>query len=282
MNRQVPCWEAHIEGKIPLRGRVAVSGSKNTSFPILAASLLTSEPCLVQNVPQLWDTEVLRSLLQSLGGEAQIQEDGSLRLQSQAAERGEKRLPDGEGIRQIRGSIYLMGALLASQGYVEMPFPGGCKFGERPIDLHLRGFEGLGAKVEQREDRVILTTPPEGLRGTTLFLGGPAGGSVTGTANVLLAAVKAKGPTRIECAACEPEVTELCQVLLAMGARIRGIGSPILEIEGVDALKGFSHRLSPDRIEAGTWALLGLCAGHTSEPLRIEPFPHGELGALLF
>ncbi|MDR3143499.1 MAG: UDP-N-acetylglucosamine 1-carboxyvinyltransferase [Puniceicoccales bacterium] len=282
MNCQVPYWEALIEGRVPLRGKVAVNGSKNTSFPILAASLLTSEPCLLQNVPQLWDTEVMRSLLRSLGSDVQIQGEDSLRLQSRATGTGENYLPDSEGIQKIRGSIYLMGALLASQGYVEMPFPGGCNFGERPIDLHLRGFEGLGAKIERLKDRVILTIPKEGLKGTTLFLGGPAGASVTGTANVLLAAVKAKGHTRIECAACEPEVTELCRVLLTMGARIRGIGSPILEIEGVDTLNGFSHRLSPDRIEAGTWALLGLCTGHPSEPMLIEPFPHEELGALLF
>jgi UDP-N-acetylglucosamine 1-carboxyvinyltransferase len=184
-------------------------------------------------------------------------------------------------ITQIRGSVYFLGALLAHQGYAEMPFPGGCFFSDRPIDLHLRGLKALGAHVAVQSGKIILTAP-NGLRGAAIFLGGPIGGSVTGTANILMAAVLAKGVTRIEYAACEPEVVELCQMLVSMGAHIDGIGSPILEIEGVDTLRGFSHTMAPDRIEAGTWALIGLCAGHATEPIIIQHFPQENLGALLF
>jgi len=258
---------------------VTVSGSKNASFPILAASLLTGEPCQVRNLPRLRDMEVMLALLESLGSTVEDRRGGCWQLDSSSA--GGRKIPDGDLIRKIRGSVYLMGALLAAQGYAEMPFPGGCAFGSRPIDLHLRGFEGLGAQVERREDRVVLTAP-RGLRGTTLFLGGPAGGSVTGTADVLLAAVKARGHTRLEYAACEPEVVELCRLLVAMGAKIEGIGSPVLKIEGVDQLGGFSHAIAPDRIEAGTWVLLGLGAGHPSRPVTVASFPAEELGALLF
>jgi UDP-N-acetylglucosamine 1-carboxyvinyltransferase len=258
---------------------MTVSGSKNASFPILAASLLTQELCFIKNVPQLRDIEVTLSLLRRLGTDIQKCEDGSWHLQS--APMGERKVPDGDLISKIRGSVYFLGALLASQGYAEMPFPGGCSIGARPIDLHLRGFKALGADLEIQHNKVILTVS-RGLKGATIFLGGPAGGSVTGTANILLAAVLAKGFTRLEYAACEPEVAELCQVLISMGAHIEGIGSPILKIEGVDELKGFSHTISSDRIEAGTWVLMGLCAGHDSQPVVIERFPGDVLGALLF
>ncbi|MDR2420300.1 MAG: UDP-N-acetylglucosamine 1-carboxyvinyltransferase [Puniceicoccales bacterium] len=281
MNDKTRRWEAYIEGiEDGLKGTVTVSGSKNASFPVLAATLLTKDPCFVQNVPQLRDIEVMLSLLGSLGTDIQKQKDGSWRLQSAVIGSG-KKVPDGHLITKIRGSVYFLGALLAHQGYAEMPFPGGCSFGDRPIDLHLRGFEALGAHVTVQPDKIILIAP-DGLRGATIFLGGPVGGSVTGTANILLAAVLAKGVTRIEYAACEPEVVELCQLLVAMGAHIRGIGSPILEIEGVDTLKGFSHMMASDRIEAGTWVLIGLCAGHATQPIIIQGFPQENLGALLF
>ena len=281
MNDETWRWEAHVEGiRDGLKGTVTVSGSKNASFPVLAATLLTEEPCFIQNVPQLRDIEVMLSLLESLGTDIQKQEDGSWRLQSASIASG-KKVPDAHLITKIRGSVYFLGALLAHQGYAEMPFPGGCPFGGRPIDLHLRGFEALGARVTVQPDKVVLTAPNR-LHGATIFLGGPVGGSVTGTANILMAAVLAKGTTRIEYAACEPEVVEVCKILVSMGAHIQGIGSPILEIEGVDALKGFSHTMASDRIEAGTWALIGLCAGQATHPIIIQRFPQGNLGALLF
>jgi UDP-N-acetylglucosamine 1-carboxyvinyltransferase len=281
MVHKAQCFGVHIEGGHKLQGAVKVSGSKNASFPILAASLLTEEVCWVENLPQLRDIEVTLSLLESLGSDIQKLEAGTLRLQSLPVGTQKKRALNGDLIQKIRGSVYFLGALLASQGYVEMPFPGGCSWGVRPIDLHLRGFRELGAQIEIQENKITLSAP-KGLKGSILFLGGPAGGSVTGTANMLLAAVLAKGSTRIESAACEPEISELCYLLISMGARIDGMGSPILEIEGVDTLKGFSHTVSSDRIEAGTWMLIGLCTGHATHPIIVERFPQKELGALLF
>ncbi|MDR0445166.1 MAG: UDP-N-acetylglucosamine 1-carboxyvinyltransferase [Puniceicoccales bacterium] len=280
MDHQIRCFEAHVYGGNDLKGVITTSGSKNASFPILAASLLTEEPCFVKGVPQLRDMEIMLSLLELLGTDIQRSEEGILRLQS-ASLQEEKKVPDSGLIQKIRGSIYLLGALLARQRYVEMTFPGGCSIGARPIDLHIRGLEALGARVEVQKNKVIMSAP-QGLRGATIFLGGPAGGSVTGTADIVMSAALAKGQTRIEYAACEPEVVELCQVLVLMGAHIEGIGSPILEIEGVDTLKGFSHTISADRIEAGTWMLMALCAGHSSHPIVIEHFPKKSLGALLF
>jgi UDP-N-acetylglucosamine 1-carboxyvinyltransferase len=281
MIHKMQCFEVHIEGGHKLQGTIQISGSKNASFPILAASLLTEEVCWVRNVPQIRDIEVTLSLLESLGSEIQKLKAGTLCLRSLPVGMQKKRALNGDLVQKIRGSVYFLGALLASQGYVEMPFPGGCSWGVRPVDLHLRGFKELGAQVGIQENKITLSAP-KGLKGSVLFLGGPAGGSVTGTANILLAAVLAKGCTRIEYAACEPEISELCYLLISMGAHIDGMGSPVLEIEGVDTLKGFSHTISSDRIEAGTWMLIGLCTGHATHPIIAERFPSKELGALLF
>ena len=237
-----------IKGGVPLHGDVRISGAKNAVLPILAATLLTSEPCTIHNVPDLSDVKFMGQILKSLGAEVTMEGDT---VTVQAA----KIKPHGDYdlIRKMRGSVCIMGPLLGRLRKATVSLPGGCIIGARPIDLHLKGFQSLGAKIVIEGGYVRATAPK--LQGGDMFLGGRAGPTVLGTANVMMAAALAEGVTSIESAACEPEVVDLANFLVAMGARIIGAGSPTITITGVKALHGAHHEVIPDRIETATFAI---------------------------
>jgi UDP-N-acetylglucosamine 1-carboxyvinyltransferase len=243
-----------IEGGLPLNGEVTISGSKNAVLPILAATLLTSETCIIRRVPDLSDVGFMVKILQSLG--AEVTQDGST-LTIRAANisgRG-----DYELIRKMRGSICILGPLLARLKEAVVSLPGGCVIGTRPIDLHLKALRGLGAQVEVEAGYVRVHASR--LEGQMIFLGGRVGPTVLGTANLMMAATLAVGITVIESAACEPEVVDLADFLISMGAKITGAGSPTITIHGVKELHGADHEVIADRIEAGTFAAVAVATG---------------------
>src|SRR5580704_5693241 len=202
-----------IKGGVPLHGEVTISGSKNAVLPILAATLLTAEPCVIRRVPDLSDVKFMGQILQSLG--AQVQFDGdTVRIHAHKI----KGVGDYDLIRKMRGSICIMGPLLGRLRKATVSLPGGCIIGARPINLHLKGFESLGAKIKVEGGYVHATAKK--LVGGEMFLGGRAGSTVLGTANVMMAAALAEGVTIIDSAACEPEVVDLANFLCAMGAKI--------------------------------------------------------------
>ena len=237
-----------IKGGVPLRGTVEISGSKNAALPIMAAALLTDEPCVIRRVPDLSDTRFMVQILQSLGAEVTFK-NGTVTVHAQKI-RG---YADYELVRKMRGSICIAGPLLARLRKARISLPGGCIIGARPINLHLKGFEALGAKIKIEGGYVDATAKK--LSGSSLFLGGRAGPTVLGTANVMMAAALAAGVTVIESAACEPEVVDLANFLNAMGAKISGAGSPTITITGVKKLGGAEHEVIPDRIEAATFLI---------------------------
>ena len=237
-----------IKGGVPLEGEVQVSGAKNAVLPILAATLLTAEPCVIRRVPNLSDVKYMCEILRWLGAEVALKGD-TVRVQARKI----KGMADYELVRKMRGSICIMGPLLGRLSKARVSLPGGCVIGARPINLHLKGFEALGAKISIESGYVQAQT--RRLRGSELFLGGRAGSTVLGTANVMMAAVLAEGVTVIESAACEPEVVDLANFLIAMGAKISGAGSPTILITGVKELHGAEHEVIPDRIEAATFAI---------------------------
>ncbi len=237
-----------IKGSVPLHGEVTISGSKNAALPIMAATLLTSEPCVIRRVPNLSDVRFMGQILSWLGAQVRFEGD-SVRIQAKKI----KGAGDYDLIRKMRGSICIMGPLLARLKKATVSLPGGCVIGARPINLHLKGLESLGAKVVIESGYVHATA--KRLVGSALFLGGRAGSTVLGTANVMMAATLAEGVTVIESAACEPEVVDLANFLNAMGAQISGVGSPTVTITGVKELHGAEHEVIPDRIEAATYAI---------------------------
>ncbi len=237
-----------IKGGAPLHGEVQISGAKNAVLPIMAAALLTSEPCLIRRVPDLSDVRFMGRILQSLGATVKFHH-GAVAIHAARV----KALGDYELIRKMRGSICILGPLLARKGRAVVSLPGGCVIGARPIDLHLKGLKSLGAKITI--DKGYVNASARNLRGAELFLGGRAGPTVLGTANVMMAAVLAQGVTIIESAACEPEVIDLAHFLNAMGARVSGAGSPTITITGVPTLHGAEHEVIPDRIETATFAV---------------------------
>jgi UDP-N-acetylglucosamine 1-carboxyvinyltransferase len=237
-----------IRGGVPLHGEVTVSGAKNAVLPIMAATLLTPEKCVIRRVPDLSDVGFMAQILESLGAEVKV--DGDV-----VTVRSTKLKPIGDYdlIRKMRGSICILGPLLGRQHHARVSLPGGCVIGTRPIDLHLKGMKELGAEilieggyVDARAKRLI---------GADIFLGGRAGPTVLGTANVMMAAVRADGVTTIESAACEPEVVDLAFFLNKMGAKILGAGSPTITVTGVKELHGAEHEVIPDRIEAATFLI---------------------------
>src|SRR5277367_3272141 len=237
-----------IKGGVPLHGEVTISGSKNAALPILAAALLTDEPCIIRRVPDLTDTRFMVKILESLGATAKF-EDGTVTVHAHKI----KGYADYDLVRQMRGSICIAGPLLARLRKARISLPGGCIIGARPINLHLKGFEALGAKIKIEGGYVDATVKK--LVGASMFLGGRAGPTVLGTANIMMAATLADGVTIIESAACEPEVVDLANFLNAMGAKVSGAGSPTITIAGVKELHGAEHEVIPDRIEAATYAL---------------------------
>jgi len=237
-----------IEGGARLRGTARINGSKNAALPIMAAALLANGPSVFQDVPNLSDINHQIALLRELGATAERLADGSLRIEVTAETNSHARY---DLVRKMRASICVLGPLLAKRRYARVSMPGGCAIGDRPVDIHLRGLEALGAHVELDGGDIIIKA--DKLIGTEIFLGGNFGSTVLGTANVMSAATLAQGTTIIECAACEPEVVDLANYLNAMGAKITGAGTPRINIEGVKTLTGCQHRVIPDRIEAGTF-----------------------------
>lgn len=260
-----------LQGGTPLKGSVEIGGAKNAGLPLLTASILSEEPVTLSNVPDLRDIRFMMEILEHLGVEVNFQ-SGNATLHAQNIEGN----PSYDLVKKMRASVCLMGPLVARLGEVQMPFPGGCVIGQRPIDLHLRGLEKLGCDIHLSNGLIHLSTRQ--LRGATIFLGGRYGSTVTGTANILGAAILAKGTTVIQSAACEPEIIDLCLLLKEMGAQIEGIGSPTLTIHGVDRLHGASHRLIMDRIEYGTFLLLALI---TKSAILLPKIPEIFIGSLM-
>jgi len=260
-----------IHGGHRLTGRITVDGSKNATLPLLAASLLSDEAIHFDCVPELSDIANMVRLLQELGCTS-TRKCNQLTVQTVDTTQSHARY---DIVRTMRASVCVLGPLLAKRGEVRVSMPGGCSFGDRPIDLHLRGLEALGAKIELEGGDIIARA--ERLHGATIFLGGPFGSTVLGTANVMSAATLAKGKTVIESAACEPEITDLATLLNSMGAKISGAGTPRITIEGVDELGGANHTIMPDRIVAGTWAI---ATAMTNGDVLIDRFPLDHLLAV--
>jgi len=237
-----------IRGGERLTGSVRISGSKNAALPLLAASLLTEGPSTFTDMPDLADIQFMSMLTESLGAEISRDEQGKMHV----CVTDESNIQaDYEIVRKMRASICVLGPLLAKRKKARVSMPGGCSFGLRPVDLHVRGLRALGARIELDEGYIVASA--DQLRGAEIFLGGPFGSTVLGTANVMMAAALAEGRTVIESAACEPEIEDLANYLIAAGANISGAGTPRVTIEGVEKLTGTEHRVIPDRIEAGTF-----------------------------
>ena len=260
-----------IKGGAPLHGEVEISGSKNAALPIMAATLLTDEPCVIRHVPDLSDTRFMAQILASLGAEVKFR-NGTLTIRARKL----KGYADYKLVRKMRGSICIMGPLLGRLQQAQVSLPGGCIIGARPINLHLKGFAALGAKIKIEGGYVDAAAKK--LTGTTMFLGGRAGSTVLGTANVMMAATLADGVTIIESAACEPEVVDLANFLKAMGAKISGAGSPTLTITGVKNLHGAEHEVIPDRIEAATFLI---AAGATKGEVTLKGVRADHLRAVI-
>lgn len=272
-----------IQGGKRLYGRVRVNGSKNAALPLMAAALLTDQPVTLRDVPELADIANMRKLLAELGCQRvnELAPDdpgyvhGLVTLHAADQSNSHARY---EIVRTMRASICALGPLVAKRGYARISMPGGCAIGDRPVDLHLRGLAALGAEITLTSGDIIAKAPSGGLKGTTIFLGGPFGSTVLGTANVMSAACLAKGTTVIESAACEPEIVDLANLLTKMGAKIRGAGSPRITIDGVPQLGGADHRIIPDRIEAGTY----MCAAAiTNGDITLDNCPLDSLLAVV-
>lgn len=239
-----------ITGGNRLKGTISVNGSKNAALPIMAASILTEGETVLKGVPQLEDIRHLAALLEKLGVNVSRDEKGGLHLK---VEDEMNCHAEYELVRKMRASVCVMGPLLAKRRRAQVSLPGGCNIGDRPVDLHIQGFQCLGAESDLVGGDIHLKAKK--LKGTEMFLGGPFGSTVLGTANVLMAATLAEGTTVIESAACEPEVIDLANYLNACGARIVGQGTPRITVEGVKELHGCEHTVIPDRIEAGTFMM---------------------------
>ncbi len=259
-----------IQGGVALEGTVVASGAKNAALPLLFACLLTDKPCRLRRVPDVADIRTTRNLLQTLG--ATIEEVGPHELIIDCSQVVEAEAPY-ELVRKMRASFLALGPLVARFGRGRVSKPGGCAIGTRPIDMHLAGFERLGAKINETHGYIEAVS--KRLQGGHFIMEMP---SVGATENVMLAAVLAEGRTRIENAAREPEVVDLAAALSKMGANIQGAGSSIIEIEGVDSLGGYDHEVIPDRIEAGTY-LIG--AAITRGQVRVEGARAHDLSMLL-
>ena len=255
-----------VKGGTKLKGEVEVSGAKNSALPLMAAALLSPDESVFENVPNLSDIMTMCKLLRSLGARV-IYEDGTLSIKP-----GKNLKPFAPYtlVSTMRASVCVLGPLLARLGESEVSLPGGCVIGPRPIDLHLKGLEALGAKIEIRHGYVRAKATSK-MRGAEIYLGGSYGSSVLATGNVMMAATLTPGKTVIESAACEPEVVDLANFLKAMGAKISGEGSPRIEIEGVKKLHGANYRVIPDRIEAGTFMFAAAITGGDLMIKKMEP-----------
>lgn len=261
-----------IEGGCPLRGRVEISGSKNATLPLMAAVLLADSPSTIRNVPDLRDIRTMADVLRSVGAKVDF-EDHVLKIDPSGFSIHEAPY---DMVRKMRASVYVMGPMLARLGKANVSMPGGCAIGPRPIDLHLKGFEALGARITIEHGNVVAET--DGLVGTEFSLSGAAGSSVGATCNVLMTAVLSQGVTVIHGAAREPEVSELINLLNSMGAEIDGDGTRILKIHGVKSLHGVDHAVVADRIEAGTFMV---ASAITEGDVVLENAPLEQMDAVL-
>lgn len=253
-----------IQGGNKLNGTVRIGGSKNATVALIPASILANGPVTICGVPSISDVESLSVLLQDLGVIVDVRSSDSIVIDTESMQN--KPLIH-DAVNKLRASYYFMGALLGKYGHAEIRMPGGCYLGPRPIDLHLKGFEALGASVKYDHGCYILDAPE--LVGTKIFLDIA---SVGATINIMMAAVHAKGRTTIENAAKEPEIIDVATLLNKMGAQIRGAGTNVITIDGVEELSGCFHEIIPDRIEAATYIVLAAAA---AEEVKIENIiPH--------
>ena len=252
-----------IVGGRPLRGTVRIAGAKNSALPLLAAGLLTHRPVHLRNVPRLWDVDTMLQLLAHLGVSCRREGDGGCTLRNVVGRSVEAPY---DLVKTMRASVLVLGPLLARTGRARVSMPGGCAIGSRPINLHLKGFEKLGAQVKTEHGYVEANC--ERLVGTDITFDKI---TVTGTENLMMAAVLAEGRTVLENAAREPEVVDLAELLTKMGAKIEGAGSSTLIVDGVRELTGATHRIIGDRIEAGTFLIAGAITGGELELMGVNP-----------
>lgn len=242
-----------IEGNHRLSGTIRISGAKNSSVALIPAAILAEDNVTICNVPEITDTDALSEILEFLGAEVRRASE-SIVINPKSIKN--KEIPANIS-KKLRASYYFMGALLGKYKHVEMYFPGGCSIGARPINFHLKGFEALGANVEIEDDKYVVDAKE--LKGANIYLDFA---SVGATINIMLAAVKAKGITVIDNAAKEPEIVNVATFLNNMGAKISGAGTSTIKIIGVDKLNGCFHEVIPDRIEAGTYTIIGALMGN--------------------
>ncbi|MFJ7934293.1 UDP-N-acetylglucosamine 1-carboxyvinyltransferase [Sporosarcina sp. NPDC096371] len=242
-----------ITGGKPLQGTIKVSGAKNSAVALIPASILADTPVTIEGLPEISDVVTLQALLEDIGGKVEFA-DGTMKIDP--TEMVSMPLPNGN-VKKLRASYYMMGAMLGRFKNAVIGLPGGCHLGPRPIDQHIKGFEALGAKVTNEHGAIYLRA--EELRGAKIYLDVV---SVGATINIMLAAVLAKGRTTIENAAKEPEIIDVATLLSNMGAKIKGAGTNVIRIEGVEKLHGTNHTIIPDRIEAGTFMIMAAVAGN--------------------
>src|SRR4051794_40723018 len=259
-----------ITGGAPLQGEIPTNGSKNSALPALAAALLTAEPVTLHRVPRVRDIRTMERLLIDIGAVASVEAE-TVRLRTERILSPEAPY---ELVKTMRASSLVLGPLVARSGRARVSLPGGCAIGARPINLHIFGLEQLGAKITQTHG-YIEAAAPDGLRGATVHFDRI---TVTGTEDLMMAAVLAKGETVLRNAAREPEVTDLAELLTAMGAKIEGAGTSVIRIEGVDRLGGAEHTIIADRIEAGTFLVAGAI---TNGDITVTNCVPDHLGALV-
>ena len=254
-----------IRGGRPLQGTLSVSGSKNTALPLMSAALLTDGPVALTNIPDLKDIHTFRKVIEVTG--TKVDHDPAAHSMVIDASGLNKAEAPYELVKRMRASFYMLGALLGREGKARVSLPGGCAWGPRPVDLHIEGMKALGAVVELDQGYVVAHAPGGRLQGGRMTL---EPSSVGATINIALAASLAKGSSVIENAAIEPDVVHFCQMLESMGARMHGIGTRTLEIEGVDRLEPVAFANCPDRIEMGTFMIAAAISGQPDSPVRIE------------
>ena len=259
-----------ITGGHKLSGRVEISGAKNASLPAMATALLTDQTVELDNVPEVWDTSTMRRLLSELGAEVDHDSPHEMKIRVPSVRSFEAPY---ELVKTMRASVLVLGPLVARHGRARVSLPGGCAIGARPIDLHLKALERLGAEVRIEHGFVDVRT--DGLRGAEIYFDNV---TVTGTENILMAACLARGETTLANCAQEPEVVDLAQLLIKMGAHIDGAGTQTIRVSGVPRLTGAKHRIIPDRIEAGTFLAAGALVGSEIEIAQCKP---GHLTAIL-
>lgn len=252
-----------IKGGKKLSGEIKISGAKNSAVALIPAALLCDENVILHNVPNISDVDALEEILLYL--DAKVDRDNKDNMSINSSEIKNKKIKSSLA-KKLRASYYFMGALLGKYKHVEMCFPGGCSIGKRPIDLHLKGFKALGAKISGDDENIIIDANE--LKGADIYLDFA---SVGATINIMFAAVKAKGTTIIKNAAKEPEIPNIAELLNKMGAKIKGAGTDIITIEGVDYLHSCEHSVLPDRIEAGTYIILAAACGNKVKVTNLIP-----------